>query len=221
MAKFYPMRGGFHQVNKYFKEFITNKTALMAIFIITVLNILGYLMYGNMNAVVCFFLIGGITYLFNKNMVLVLGIPLLLVNLLILSHRKYGPGYGIEGMESGGDDTSTPAPAPVPANKKMSTKQKKQNTQKTKKENMMDTPFDSDSEVQYDGGTDMAPPSDSMENTLPSEETFEGITKNKKFKVDYASTIEDAYDELNNVIGGDGIKRLTSDTQNLMKQQLQ
>ena len=39
--------------------------------------------------------------------------------------------------------------------------------------------------------------------------------------IDYATTIEDAYDELNNILGSDGIQRLTSDSQNLMKQQMQ
>jgi hypothetical protein len=39
--------------------------------------------------------------------------------------------------------------------------------------------------------------------------------------VDYASTVEDAYDDLNKILGSDGIKRLTNDTQKLMKQQLQ
>ena len=34
------------------------------------------------------------------------------------------------------------------------------------------------------------------------------------------STLEQAYDDLNSVLGSDGIKNLTSDTQNLMKQQL-
>jgi hypothetical protein len=43
----------------------------------------------------------------------------------------------------------------------------------------------------------------------------------KQHRVDYASTIEDAYSDLNKIIGGDGIKRLTDDTQKLMSQQLQ
>jgi hypothetical protein len=41
------------------------------------------------------------------------------------------------------------------------------------------------------------------------------------YNIDYASTIEDAYDDLNKILGSDGIKRLTSDTQGLMKQLLQ
>ena len=40
-------------------------------------------------------------------------------------------------------------------------------------------------------------------------------------RIDYASTIEDAYEDLGKVLGGDGIQRLTQDTQKLMKQQLQ
>ncbi len=42
-----------------------------------------------------------------------------------------------------------------------------------------------------------------------------------KYSIDYASTIEDAYDELNSILGSDGIGRLTQDTQHLMKQQMQ
>jgi hypothetical protein len=56
------------------------------------------------------------------------------------------------------------------------------------------------------------------------DESFEvGRTKKNAngYNIDYASTIEDAYDELNKILGSDGIKRLTNDTQGLMKQQLQ
>jgi hypothetical protein len=48
-----------------------------------------------------------------------------------------------------------------------------------------------------------------------------GRKKNASSKIDYAATIEDAYDELNKILGSDGIKNLTDDTQRLMKQQMQ
>jgi hypothetical protein len=55
-----------------------------------------------------------------------------------------------------------------------------------------------------------------------NDEPFEvGRGKKGQYNIDYASTIEDAYDELNNILGSDGIKRLTDDTQKLMKQQMQ
>ena len=43
----------------------------------------------------------------------------------------------------------------------------------------------------------------------------------KNNRIDYASTVEDAYGDLNKILGGDGIKRLTEDTQKLMGQQMQ
>jgi hypothetical protein len=43
----------------------------------------------------------------------------------------------------------------------------------------------------------------------------------KKNRIDYASTVEDAYDDLSKILGGDGIKRLTGDTQQLLEQQVQ
>jgi hypothetical protein len=48
-----------------------------------------------------------------------------------------------------------------------------------------------------------------------------GRKKNASSKIDYAATIEDAYDDLNKILGSDGIKNLTDDTQRLMKQQMQ
>ena len=43
----------------------------------------------------------------------------------------------------------------------------------------------------------------------------------KRNRLDYASTVEDAYDDLSKILGGDGIKRLTGDTQQLLEQQVQ
>ncbi len=55
----------------------------------------------------------------------------------------------------------------------------------------------------------------------PKKEDFSSAGGRKgASRVDMGSTLEQAYDDLNSVLGSDGIKNLTSDTQNLMKQQL-
>jgi hypothetical protein len=70
-------------------------------------------------------------------------------------------------------------------------------------------------------GTD-APDSNIISADAAKKEDFEvGRRKNGASKIDYAATIEDAYDDLNKILGSDGIKRLTSDTQGLMKQQME
>ena len=53
------------------------------------------------------------------------------------------------------------------------------------------------------------------------KDNFEVGRRNKGYDIDYASTVEDAYDDLNKILGGDGIKRLTADTQGLMQQQME
>jgi uncharacterized membrane protein len=45
--------------------------------------------------------------------------------------------------------------------------------------------------------------------------------KKKKPSIDYASTVETAYKDLNGVLGSDGMKNLTTDTKNLVDQQKQ
>jgi hypothetical protein len=62
--------------------------------------------------------------------------------------------------------------------------------------------------------------------TTPNEskkpiESMNGISGGKRNRIDYASTVEDAYDDLSKILGGDGIKRLTGDTQQLLEQQVQ
>lgn len=62
----------------------------------------------------------------------------------------------------------------------------------------------------------------STDHSTPENQAgFEVGRPKKGSKIDYASTIKDAYSQLNELIGSDGIKNLTNDTQVLMKQQLQ
>jgi len=63
--------------------------------------------------------------------------------------------------------------------------------------------------------------SDEEETPENKQAGFEVGRPKKGSKIDYASTIKDAYSQLNELIGSDGIKNLTNDTQVLMKQQLQ
>lgn len=54
----------------------------------------------------------------------------------------------------------------------------------------------------------------------PKEESFDNVGKKlTPSRIDYASTLEQAYDNLDSILGSDGIKQLSSDTHNLMKKQ--
>jgi hypothetical protein len=52
----------------------------------------------------------------------------------------------------------------------------------------------------------------------PVPESFDGGKKGT-VRLDHAATIESAYDDLQNILGSDGINKLTDDTKKLMSQQ--
>jgi hypothetical protein len=90
-------------------------------------------------------------------------------------------------------------------------------TQEKKQNNIASSKIDSD--VALNSSLD----SDVFSGTELIGEMFENnrVKRSKGYEIDYASTIENAYGELNQLLGSEGIQKLTGDTQRLMKQQLQ
>jgi hypothetical protein len=176
-------------------KLLTNKWVLNIVSFIAFLNVIGYLMVGNFHVVLHFVILAIIVRYFSKNMILVLGIPLVLANLIPTN-------YDItEGLENNTKDSQDSSNEKSDDNKKTINKINQQDP-KTK-QGLPITPLD---------------PTEPQQ----SDESFEvGRGKKKGYDIDYAATVEDAYDELNKILGSDGIKRLTGDTQQLMKQQMQ
>jgi len=177
-----------------FSKFLTNKLVLNVISIIAFFNVIGFIVMDQLNSVIYFILLALIVTYFSKNMIIVLGVPLILVNLFAPKTTRH-----IEGLEN--NDNNNKNPTQTEVINKINTDKKKQGS--------ATLPGTIDSTVNSESASD---------------ENFE-VGRNKRkggsYDIDYASTVEDAYDELNNILGSDGIKRLTDDTQNLMKQQLQ
>lgn len=160
---------------------LNNKTLLHIVFIVAILNIIGWLVINDFRSILYFVLFALLIQHFNKNMILVLGVPLIFINLLRLPVK--------EGLEGQKDKT--------PLKKEI------------KKENVTtELPIDLE---EHTGETEEA-----------VDESFEvGRVKKGGYKIDYASTIESAYDDLNKILGSEGMKNLTEDTQKLVKQQAQ
>ena len=57
-------------------------------------------------------------------------------------------------------------------------------------------------------------------NKKKHQEGIDIMSNKKSNRIDYASTVEDAYDDLNSILGSDGVQRLTHDTHKLMEQQV-
>jgi hypothetical protein len=177
------------KINSQVSKILTNKWVLNIVALLALLNVIGYMVMGNLNSVLFFLVLAVLVRYFSKNMIIVLGVPLIVVNLFSLKGKSY---YYIEGLENHNDTI------------------KKINDDKQK------------SQTAVMPGTDTEHTTNGPESAnVKTDENFEvGRAKNGGSKIDYASTIENAYDELNKVLGSDGIKSLTDDTQRLMKQQM-
>jgi hypothetical protein len=184
------------KIPKTLSNLMTNKYVLYLVAGFAFFNIFGYMALGNINAVIFFILVSYIMTFFSKNMIIVLGVPLVFVNIFSLKNNT----YSVEGMENNDDQ-------------KHSETINKINDEKQKKQSPMlpgtDHPINNSEEI-------------GASNETKTDEHFEvGRPKNGGSKIDYAATIEGAYDELNNILGSEGIKNLTDDTQRLMKQQME
>ena len=175
------------KLNSAINKFLTNKLVLHIISFLAFFSLIGYMVIGNYKIVLYFIILAVLIRYFSKNMIIVLGIPLILVNMLALNKFSY-----FEGLEN-------------------NDKNKTDDTKKTK---------DDKKKSKDDEDTDEAgEPIINASNEKKTDESFE--VGRKGHKIDYATTIEEAYDQLNSILGKDGIKNLTADTERLMQQQAQ
>jgi len=198
--------------SKIFSKILENKYVLYIVFFLAVTNLFSYMIANNHTAIAFFIVTSLLIYYFCKNMIIVLGVPLILTSIFAVGkykHRRHRQRReGMEGNMKNADET---------ADKK---KEEKPKTSTSNSEVMephdttatTDTPAISSGSESHDepGPADTAP-----------KAGFTGINNKKNNRIDYAATVEDAYGDLSKILGGDGIKNLTTDTQKLMKQQLQ
>lgn len=262
------------------KKLLENKYVLYIVFFLALTNLFGYMVMGNYKAIALFVLVGYLVHNFNKNMILVLGVPLILT--AIFTSGFIREGLPEDGMGTNADDIAAKAADDVatasrkaadadPSNKALQDKAKTDKDAAMVAANVAATSFQArnaakaaadakataastdtntkttDGETLKVGtvGSDFAPTTggstDGSSNVTVDASSGAGITKvlqttsntpapNEKFsnpydkrgsRLDYAATVEDAYGDLNKILGGDGIKNLTADTQKLMTQQLQ
>ena len=202
------------KLNSAVSKFLTNKWVLKIVSFLALFNVIGYAVIGKINAVLYFVVFAVLVRYFSKNMTIVLGVPLIIVNLLAVK------GNILEGMENSSNSKNTTTTETT--NKSSSTGNNQQAINKlvTNNKNKPDQ--------KTSQGLPMQPLEqveeivDNAAQSSGEQQGFEaGRRKNRGNDIDYATTVEDAYDQLNNILGSDGIQRLTSDTQNLMKQQMQ
>lgn len=206
-----------------FNKLINNKIVLYILALICLFDILGYIMRYEFSAVLFFYLIGMIAFNYTKNMTVVLGTALIMTSLMHLIRNMMGLK---EGFKEGKDHEDKDLADMV--------KKVAQEEGKDKPETEVDEAEVDESEAEVDEAE-----ADEDEDT--GEEEF----KNKKSKksgyqnqiklnpaiyntpnkeqiskqLGKAEQMEKAYDNLDKMLGKEGIKSISGHTKNLIKKQ--
>ena len=170
-------------------KLLANKTVLYVVSIISTLNIIGYIFYGNLTAVLYFIILALLVSYFSKNMIVILLTPLIFVNLFVNGQQQLRNVEGMENNETTNADTKTVQTATT-------------------------TPVNNQNDESVMSSTST---STEMDVSPSSSESF----KNKKSnnKLDYAGTLKDTYESLNQFLNKEGMEALTNDTKALMEEQ--
>ena len=160
------------------KSLLKDKNVLYVVFFIAVINLVGFLMIQDLNAVFFMLIVGFLTSYFSKNMIIILLTALVATNLFATSRSVYVAAEkankeGFRGKEGLKNRKKRESLSPL-------------SPQKVK----------------------------SAASALDEEEGT-----GKKPKLDYAATLESAYDNLDNLLGSDAIRNMSEDTQRLADKQ--
>tara|TARA_X000000950_G_scaffold190560_1_gene230185 strand:+ start:891 stop:1652 length:762 start_codon:yes stop_codon:yes gene_type:complete len=193
---------------------LKNSYVLYAVFAMALVNVLGYLVKQDYNSVVLFVAVGVLSNYFTKNMTV--NLLLAIVVTAMVAVRE----HFLEGFEDGEKDKK---------DKKKDKKDKKNKKDKKDKKDEVETMgvgCEDDSECKGEGskciqgmcktGEGMGQrnvPSSKPANLNGDDDSSEGN------RIDYASTLEQAYDNLQNMLGSDGMKGLADETKKLVSQQ--
>jgi len=198
-----------------FNKLVNNKIVLYIVALICLFDILGYIMRYEFSAVLFFYLIGMITFNYTKNMTVVLGTALLMTSLMHLIRNMMGFKEGMKGKKET-DDTlgqdeeeekevaeEEPPPGPKPDTEDP-------DTEDIDTEDI-DTEEFKNKKSKKSGYQNQMKLNPGMYNTPNKEQISKQLGK--------AGKMEKAYDNLDKMIGQEGIKSISSHTKKLVKQQ--
>lgn len=69
-------------------SFLTNETVKNIVIGVALLNVIGYIVIGNVDAVSYFIILSILIWFFSKNLIIVLGLPILFANLFVIINQK-------------------------------------------------------------------------------------------------------------------------------------
>lgn len=202
---------GTKNFSKIFNNLLKNQVVLYLVALLALYCIVQYTMKNNLAAIGLFLAIGYGTTCFTKNMIIVLLSSIIITKVVIncglfktLGIRE---GFDEKDDENKNDDDSTEGDK-----KRQST-----SNSKSKNEDKSKLKLSKDDQSNVSG----KPETTSKKNTTSG---FSNLNDDPDLtgsgaKVDYAGTVERAFDNLEKILGSDGIKKMSDDTARLAEKQ--
>lgn len=175
-------------------KLLNDKRVLYVVLFLAITNLVGYLMSSNYNAILFFLLVGLFVSFFNKNKTIILAAALIATTLAIGGKiiKENFEGASASDRRNKKVEVATTATGADKRNLKKAAAQ----ATKAGMANIRD-----------DDGDD-----ESLDNQ-------EKIASGKKSQLDYAGTVESAYDNLDKLLSSDALKNMGMDTQRLAEKQ--
>ena len=223
----------------FFADLMTSKYFLLFVALISAMNIIGYMSMGYIDAVMLFAMVAYLTFVFSKNMTVVLLVAVIVVNLYMHtmpSREGISSGESKGRGGSNGNDTSSANVGSVTGFKGMEgiTDMKNVMTDDDGVE-IQEAPDVEISEItveqptgdEYEEGEEETATlkegvkskteKSGFNNMSPHE--LDAAPKKQSSHIDYGTTLSDAYKNLEKMLGEGGLQNLTADTKKLMEQQ--
>ncbi len=199
---------------------LRNKYVLYVLLVVALVNVLGYLAIQDYNSLALFVVIGLLSTYFSKNMSVNLLVAIVVTSMVAVNN-KVREGF----QEGAGDDVQSKIKKTLSDINDTAKKAGEEASKKEKKPEARDCKTDADcpegkcennkcaaSDKKKSGFQNNVPPS----SPAPiSEETDESVGD----RIDYAATMEQAYTNLQKMLGEDGMKSITDETKKLVSQQ--
>jgi hypothetical protein len=221
-------------------KLLTNKYFLYFMVFLAASNVLGYLITDKLNAVIFFALVGFLMSNFSKNMAVVLLVAIIATNFLMATktmqegfvseNKKINMNNNKPTTEVDKDKLSAVDPQLGDGLDALETTGNVENAKKKLNRVKRILPeTEIDTKIKDINNPDMNKGTDEIGAPQAKKSGFHNIKKGSissnaasvdgSSRIDYASTLEGAYDNLDKILGSDGINKLTGDTQKLMAQQ--
>ena len=208
--------------NSFVNKTLNNKYVLYLVAAVSLLDILGYILKQQFSAVLFFYLIAMIVFYFNKNMTLVLGSALIGTTLLHILKNLMGIKEGFkEGNEHSDSEEDTTGEEAEEATEEEATEEEATDEEATEEvEKLLKKTGNEDTEPMKNKRNAGMKKKEKYANQKINPGLYNIPNKdNLKKQLGKADKMENAYDNLEKVVGENGIKSMSNNTKELVKQQ--